>query len=117
MHELSLAEGLVGLVLEALERAGDVRALSVQVNVGMLSGVDPDALALGYEVARRGTRLDGVPLVVRMVGVRAHCPRCERLVPVADVRALLCPCCDGPVGQVVEGAELQVESITIAEPP
>lgn len=53
MHELAIAESVVGSVLE---RTGDRHVTTVRLQVGRLSGVVPDALDFCFELAVAGTR-------------------------------------------------------------
>lgn len=48
MHELSIAEALVKQVEAIVVREGATKVLSITVEVGALSGVDPDALATAF---------------------------------------------------------------------
>lgn len=63
MHELSLAEDMVGIVEAAARRNGATRVASVRVEIGELACVEPESLAFAFEVCARegcarGARLD-----------------------------------------------------------
>lgn len=113
MHELSAARGVVEVATEVVREAGATKAVAVRVRVGALSGVAPEALAFCYEVAARGTALEGSRLVVEASPVVLHCPTCDRDVTPTDVCRLACPACGTPSGDVRGGCELEVESVEV----
>jgi hydrogenase nickel incorporation protein HypA/HybF len=63
MHELSIAKSLIDLA-EANLRAAEIRGrvAMVRLQVGALSGVVPDALRFGFEIATKGTLLESSTL-------------------------------------------------------
>lgn len=113
MHELSVARGIVEVATEAVLEAGAARAVAVRVRVGELSRVAPEALAFCYEVAARGTPLEGSRLAVEVAPVVLHCPTCDRDVTPADVCRLVCSACGTPTADVRGGRELEVESVEV----
>ena len=74
MHELAIAESLV----EAVQaRTGKRTVHSVRLQVGRLSGVVPDALTFAFELAVRGTPLEGARLLIDEPAGRLHCRTCQ----------------------------------------
>jgi hydrogenase nickel incorporation protein HypA/HybF len=113
MHELSVARNIVEVTAEAVRAAGAVNVSVVRVRVGALAGVAPEALAFCYEVAARGSLLEGSHLVVETVPVLLRCPTCDRDVVPTDVCRLACPACGTPTADVRGGRELEVESVEV----
>lgn len=113
MHELFIARGIVEVAAEAVREGGATKAVAVRIRVGALSGVAPEALAFCYEVAARGTSLEGSRLVVETVPVVLRCPSCDRNVTLADVCRFVCPVCGTPTADVCGGRELEVESVEV----
>lgn len=64
MHELSIAVALVEVACEKAEALSSARVEALHVQVGRLSGVVPDALLFSFEVAARGTAIEGAKLRV-----------------------------------------------------
>ena len=64
MHELSIAVSLVEVACEKAEELSPARVEALHVQVGRLSGVVPDALYFSFDVAARGTVLEGAKLLV-----------------------------------------------------
>ena len=56
MHELAITQSVVDMVVD---RTAGRRIATVQVQVGELSGVVPDAMLFCYELVTAGTDLEG----------------------------------------------------------
>lgn len=112
MHELSLCEGIVQVLEEQapLQRFGRVRL--VRLEVGALAGVDPEAMAFGFEVVTRGTLADGARLEILPLPGQAWCLPCARTVEISQ-RFDACPYCGGYQLQVTGGAELRIKELEV----
>ena len=64
MHELSIAISLVETICEELPALGAVRVAKVNLRIGALSGVAPDALAFAFDLATDNTRIAGAQLQI-----------------------------------------------------
>lgn len=115
MHELSIAQNLVELVCDVLERDGAQRVLAVQLRVGALAGVAADALRFSYDIAVQNTPLEGSRLEIQTLPVMIHCPRCDRSVELPGLRPFRCPECDTPSATILQGRELEVASIEVED--
>ena len=117
MHELSIAHSLVELASEAATKAGASQVEAVYLRLGALSGVVKDALLFGFEVATSGTPLAGARLEIEDVPVQLYCWSCETRVEPADARALRCPRCGTPTAEIVQGRELEITALEVADTP
>ncbi|HQV68803.1 MAG TPA: hydrogenase maturation nickel metallochaperone HypA [Thermoflexales bacterium] len=117
MHELSIAHELVNIADEAARKAGATRVTRVHLRLGALSGVVKDSLLFGYGMATQGTLLDGSELVVNELPVVIYCdsPTCQREIELQGTQSFRCPACGQPAAKLVQGKELQIESIEIDE--
>lgn len=115
MHELSIAQSLVELVTERLRAAGGARIASVDVEVGVLSGVVPAALLSAFEPASRQTPLEGAQLRLHEVPVKGHCPTCGAERDAVSVQRIHCAVCDTPLAAVTRGRELDVIAIEVID--
>lgn len=108
MHELAIAESLV----EAVQaRTGGQTVRSVRLQVGRLSGVVPEALMFAFELAVRGTPLEGARLVIDEPAGRLHCRTCQ-VDQGTDDLILLCTCGSADV-EVTAGRELALLSVEV----
>lgn len=62
MHELAIAMSLAELVEEQLADEPDAAVTAVDIRIGTLSSVVPEALQFAWEPVARGTRLQGSEL-------------------------------------------------------
>jgi hydrogenase nickel incorporation protein HypA/HybF len=114
VHELSIAQNLIALVLESLpDPEGTARVESVAVRIGALSGVVPEALRSAFAPAAFGTAAQGARLDVERVEVVAWCEACRREVSLPGPQRLRCPFCAAPTPRVVHGRELELSTVTL----
>jgi hydrogenase nickel incorporation protein HypA/HybF len=113
VHELSIAISLVDQISEEAERQGGFAVEAVHLSLGLLSGVDKDALRFCYKAACEGTLLEGSRLVIETVPVRIRCPECLREGEPSSMLQLHCPKCGG-AARVVRGHELEISAWEVA---
>lgn len=114
MHELSIAQSLVGLVQQQLP-AGVVRVRTVELRLGALAGVVRGSLEFCYDIATEGTPLQGSTLRVHELPIVVHCPSCDADRTLTGV-AFRCPVCGTLTGDIRQGRELDLASIEYDEP-
>jgi hydrogenase nickel incorporation protein HypA/HybF len=113
LHELALAEAIAAI---AERHARGRRVTRVEVEVGRLRQVVPDALAFGFELVTQGTALDGAELALEEVPVRLVCRACEaRTEP--DRFPFACDECGSLDVEVTDGEQLQVVALELEEEP
>jgi hydrogenase nickel incorporation protein HypA/HybF len=109
VHELSIAEAIVEV---ATRHAGNSRVSRVYVQVGYLRQVVPSALEFSFELCAHGTPVEGAELELEQIPVRVRCRSC-RADSEPEGFPLACGAC-GELGvEVVQGEELQVESLEL----
>lgn len=109
MHELAITESVVAAVTE---HVGAARVIRVQLLIGKLSGVVPDAVRFCFDVCAQGTRLDGARLDIVEVPGTAQCRDCRADVELHDAIAL-CGCGSANL-QVLGGQELRITEVEVA---
>ncbi len=109
MHELSIAQAIVDI---ATRHAGDARVSRVYVRVGHLRQVVPSALEFSFSLCAHGTPLDGADLELEEVPAGVECRTC-RAGSEPGGFPLACQACGGLDVEVVQGEELQVESLEL----
>jgi hydrogenase nickel incorporation protein HypA/HybF len=121
MHEMALAESVLGIVETTARR--DVppresartppRVTLVRLAIGTLSHVDPHALAFCFEAVVKGSIAEGAVLDIVGVPGEAWCMPCGERVALAR-RGDPCPRCGSYQLQVVAGDEMRVKEIALA---
>jgi hydrogenase nickel incorporation protein HypA/HybF len=98
---------------EQAARHNGAAVLAVQVKIGVLSGVDCEALRFAWEVARQGTEVAGAQLEIERVPLLVRCPGCG-MTHTPEVQAIFCPRCITPEQDILSGRELELTSLEIA---
>jgi hydrogenase nickel incorporation protein HypA/HybF len=111
VHELSIADSIVRI---AVDHAAGRRVERVNVRVGHLRQVVPDALEFAFSLLAEGTPLDGAQLEIEAVPIAVACDRCEAISEL-DGFPLVCGSCRGLSVTVVRGEELSVDSLDVVD--
>jgi len=78
MHEMSIAMQLVDQVLEVARQNRAVRVEEVEVGIGRMQMVVPEALETAFSMATEGTLLEGARLRIVNQEIEAVCQDCQR---------------------------------------
>jgi hydrogenase nickel incorporation protein HypA/HybF len=109
MHELSLAAAIVAI---AEQHAAGRRIARVEVRVGQLRQVVPDALLFAFEFAASDTLADGAQLVLEHVPATGDCRACGARSELPGF-PLACGTCGTLDLEVVTGEELCVDALDV----
>jgi hydrogenase nickel incorporation protein HypA/HybF len=113
MHELALMEEVRRIALEAAAAQGANRIHALQLRVGRLGGVDPDALRFAFEVVMAEEIAAGARLDLEVVPTLCRCGPCGSPFEPEDV-ILICPRCGSPAAEVLAGRELELIALEIS---
>lgn len=112
MHEMSLISEIIQIVSEDAAARGFKKVNRIDVIVGDLSNVLPDALELAFLFFQRqeGSVInEGTKLHIIREEAKARCQSCKcEFCP--DYRIALCPECGIPGSLLVSGETFRVES-------
>jgi hydrogenase nickel incorporation protein HypA/HybF len=112
MHELSLCESILQILEEESRRQAFSRVKRVRLEIGRLSGADPEAMRFGFDVVCRGSLAEGAELeILRLPGL-AWCLPCGHQVEV-EQRFDACPHCGSYQLQVVGGDQMQIKDLEV----
>jgi hydrogenase nickel incorporation protein HypA/HybF len=112
MHELSIADAVVAI---ASRHAGDRRVTRVELKVGHLRQVVPDALRFAFELVAVGTPVEGAELVMDVIPAAAVCRDCGATGELPGF-PLVCAACGHADLELVSGEELLVDALELEEP-
>ena len=108
MHELAIAQSVVSGICE---RVSDRLVCKVVLEVGLLSGVMPDAVRFCFDLAAQGTRVEGAALEIVVPEARARCKSCGTEFAPRDSLALCA--CGGADVVLLAGQELRIRSVEV----
>ena len=112
MHEMSLAEGVLQLIEDAARDQGFTAVRTVWVEIGQLSGVEPEAMAFCFDAVSRGTLLEGARLEIVHVAGSGHCYECGRDTELQAVYDACTHCGALPV-HITGGTEMRVKELEV----
>ncbi|MCU0832226.1 MAG: hydrogenase maturation nickel metallochaperone HypA [Rhizobiaceae bacterium] len=113
MHEVSLCEGIVSIVLAAARANDFVRAKAIRLEIGPLSHVDERALRFAFPSVAHGTPAEGAELIIEVPPATAFCADCGETVTITE-RGGDCPSCGGGKLLVQSGGEMRVKDLEVA---
>ncbi len=112
MHELSVAQEILGIVNQYVPdiSAGSVK--SVKVKIGKLSNILVDSLNFCFEAITSDTPLKEAKLEIIETPVKIKCAECNKESEI-DPPVFACPECGNNQIKIVSGTELQVTEIEL----
>lgn len=110
MHELSIAESLLKIIVDESEKNGLERVNKVKLQIGRFTAVIPESLTFCFEMVSENTVAAGAQIEIETVGIVAKCDRCDISFDVED-QVFLCPRCGEPALELLSGRELSILSI------
>jgi hydrogenase nickel incorporation protein HypA/HybF len=112
MHELSIALSIVDLAEEEALKANAVSISKIEVEVGTMAGIDPDALLFAWDSVIQGTMAQQSALIIHAIEAEAHCLECGTDFP-AEHFFVQCPHCNSFRYQITKGKELRISSLMV----
>jgi hydrogenase nickel incorporation protein HypA/HybF len=107
MHELRIAMEIISIVEKEKARRKMDNVTEIGLRIGLLSGVDPDALSFSFEAAVADTALAKTRLSIEQIPVHAICNSCSRDFDVEEY-VFICPACGSTDVNVTQGEELDI---------
>lgn len=114
MHELSMVKAVIDAI-EDLYQANEWSAIkSVTLRVGAMRQVIPHILSFAFNASIKGTDLDGAELVIMPVPIEFLCRGCGGKWGESDL-GYLCPHCGSKDVDMLQGMEMDIESLEVEE--
>lgn len=115
MHEMGLVAGILDSVIPAAKDAGAERITKVSLSVGEMTEVIEDVMVFAFEALTEGTLAEGAELDLRIIKPHSVCLECGTEFD-HDRLHVKCPECGSTFTELVQGKELQVDSIEVDLP-
>jgi hydrogenase nickel incorporation protein HypA/HybF len=112
MHELSVTEQLLGIVLDHARKAEAKRVLKVNLVVGELTGFAGESIQFYFEILSKETEAEKASLSIARIPAKARCQQCGIEFSPGGTD-WFCPACGGAIEEVMGGREFYVESIEV----
>jgi hydrogenase nickel incorporation protein HypA/HybF len=108
MHEYSIVEALVSKVTDEAARHGATHVSRVRVQIGEMSGVEPELLATAYDTFRERTICEKAELVIVHIPAVWACCSCHTVGRRGEL--LRCAACGDPI-RLSTGDEIVLDQI------
>ncbi|MGZ4957712.1 MAG: hydrogenase maturation nickel metallochaperone HypA [Methylomonas sp.] len=112
MHEMSLCEGILGVLQEQSRTQNFQRVRTVFLEIGVLAGVEVDAMRFSFDVVMQGTLADRARLEISLVPGSAWCLGCGQQVEVSQLYDE-CPLCGSYQLQVDGGQQMRIKELEV----
>jgi hydrogenase nickel incorporation protein HypA/HybF len=114
MHELGIARSILNTVREEANRWENKRVAAVGVQLGELSGVNPEALEFAFKSIVKDTVFESIELHIESTPRRHQCTRCSRAFDVLNHRTE-CTQCGERQTRLISGDEIEIAYLEIEE--
>jgi hydrogenase nickel incorporation protein HypA/HybF len=115
MHEVALVEALLESVQEQLRDSGiEGRVRRLEVVIGRLSGVVPEAFQFAFEVLSPDSLGPDCELLIRTQPAFCRCQDCGAVEEIVEL-VYACPRCGSHSIRLEGGRELLLQSIEVDE--
>lgn len=112
MHELSICQSIIDQVTRVAEQHHGSSVDKIYLQVGPLSGVEPELLRSAFPLARVNSVASHAELIVHTLPVTVVCSSCGAMTQTTANR-LLCGSCGDWQTRLVSGDELLLERVEL----
>ena len=112
MHEMSISQNMMEIVLEHAEKNGATGVGKINLIIGELTGYVEDSVLFYFDFLSRGTLAEGATLSFTRVPARGKCRVCGAVFDLKEFD-WVCPNCQSKEVDIIAGRELFVESIEV----
>ena len=110
MHEFSLAQNIIEIVDESLKKNGAAKASEINLEVGILSGVEIPALEMALESLKPNSVIEDAEIKLIITKAMDICRQCKHEYFPEELFSP-CPKCSTYNPDIIAGKELLVKSI------
>jgi hydrogenase nickel incorporation protein HypA/HybF len=112
MHELTVTQTMLDIVLEQAEKTHARKVGAINLVIGELSGFVEDSVRFYFGFLAKDTIAEGAALNFKSVSPRARCRGCGNTFALKEFD-WSCPRCGGGDVEITAGKELSIESIDV----
>jgi hydrogenase nickel incorporation protein HypA/HybF len=112
MHEFGIAQALLETVTGRLRATEATRIATIRLHIGILAGVEQEALTFAFSALAEDTPAEGAQLVIEKIPLRCYCSTCENVFE-AKPFAYKCPTCGTPSADIRTGKEMNLIAMEV----
>lgn len=114
MHELSIVMNIISIAAGEAARCGAAEVGEIEMEIGVLSGIEMAAFDFAWETAVKDTVLAHAEKKVIRTPGKAACLDCDAVFELEQLYEP-CPHCGSHFTNVLRGKELRVKSLVVPE--
>lgn len=114
MHEMSIAQSILDIIKQEMEKNDLTKLIKVKIKFGRLTNTVPEALETGFMALTVQTPLESAVFELEEIQARYKCFKCGKEFSPEGTNRLLVPCpyCGEDLGhEVLAGKELFIDYI------
>jgi len=109
---MSLMASMLEIIEDHAAREGFRRVLRVDLEIGRLSGVEPEAMRFAFDAGTRDSVAEGAELVIQETPCLARCPACALESPL-EAFYDPCPACGGYPMEILSGRVMRIVNLEV----
>lgn len=112
MHELSIALGIVKIAEDETSKAKVSKVTKIELEIGVLSGVEIDSLNFIWESAVKDSVLELAEKEISIIEGIGKCADCDSEFDMENIYDC-CPNCGSNFKGILKGKELRVKALEV----
>ena len=112
MHELSITQNILNIVIEHARRAEAQKVTAINLVVGELTGFVDDSIQFYFDMLSPETIAAGATLNIHRIPAEIRCRGCGEVFAL-EGHKWACPKCSTPGGEILCGREFSIDSIEV----
>ena len=113
MHELSIVKNILEIADYEVKQAGAAEVHQIDLEIGILSGIEMDALLFAWEACVQDTILATAKRNINRIPAKAKCMTCQTLFETDDYFTP-CPDCGAYLTELIQGKELKIKQLIVS---
>lgn len=112
MHEMSIAQNIVDIAASELKKANAHQIISLEIEIGALSGVEYDALKFALTAIKPNGVLKDTDITIKIINGKGSCNDCKHTFKIAQLFDS-CPKCNSYFINILQGKEMKIKSMVV----
>ena len=112
MHEMSLMAGMMEIIQSSAAEQGFTKVTRVVLEIGRLSGVEPEAMRFAFDVGTQDSLAEGAELTIEETPGSGQCPACGKVSPL-EAFYDPCPFCATVPMRILAGKEMRIKFLDV----
>lgn len=113
MHEISIIQSMLDIAFDQAQSQGANHIHQLNLKVGVLSGVVPEALKFAFDACTKDTIAGDAKLDIEWIKAVCYCRQCHAEFSPHDW-VYICPRCERLSPEICQGRELQLVSLEVS---